>query len=175
MGSRSHADRADRSSAGPALTIGEVARRSGFGIKALRFYERRGILPAAGRSPGRYRLYTEADLRRLEFVRQAKALGLALDEIRELVVAAREQSCSMMRPRLLSVLDARIRQTAQQIETLARLKEELERRRRALTRRPPSDHGRGYCTCFEEHQSFIPIARLRRPKPRDAGRTRAGG
>src|SRR5262245_18584862 len=60
---------ADRSVAAPtgSLTIGEVARRSGFSIKALRFYERRGLLPASGRSAGGFRLYSEADLHRLEF------------------------------------------------------------------------------------------------------------
>lgn len=140
------------------LTIGEVARRSGFTIKALRFYERRGLLPPTARSEGGYRLYSEADLHRLDFVRQAKALGLALDQIRELVSSAREQSCSMTRPRLLSVLDERIRQTARQIETLTRLKKDLERRRRGLARRPPTDHGRGYCGCFSEGAALIPVS-----------------
>ena len=141
--SRSHANKADR-----PLTIGEVARRSGFSVKALRFYERRGLLPASGRSPGGYRLYAEADLHRLEFIRQAKALGLGLDQIRELVVTARKRTCSMTRPLLLRVLDERLAQTTRQIATLNRLKGELKRRRRALARRPPTDHGQGYCSCF---------------------------
>lgn len=89
-------------------------------------------MPASGRSPGGYRLYTEADLHRLEFIRQAKALGLSLDQIRELVVTAREQTCSMTPPLLLRVLNERILQTARQIETLTRLKKELDRWRRAL-------------------------------------------
>jgi len=42
------------------MTIGEVARRSGFTIKALRFYERRGLLPPSGRSAGKYRLYSRS-------------------------------------------------------------------------------------------------------------------
>jgi len=130
------------------LRIGEVARRSGFTVKTLRFYERRGLLHASGRSPGGFRLYTDADLHRLDFIRQAKALGLTLDQIRGLVVTARERSCAATRPLLLRVLDARIEQTAGQIETLSRLKQELERRRRVLARRPLTDHGRGYCACM---------------------------
>ncbi|MBI2467028.1 MAG: MerR family transcriptional regulator [Candidatus Rokubacteria bacterium] len=130
--------------------MGTVARRSGFCVKTLRFYERRGLLPAAGRSPGGFRLYTEADLHRLDFIRQAKALGLTLDQIRELVVTARERTCAMTRPVLLRLLDERVRQTKRQIEALGHLKAELERWRRALTRRPLTDHGRGYCACFEE-------------------------
>jgi hypothetical protein len=78
----------------------------------------------------------------------------------------------MTRPRLLSVLDGRIRQTAEQIVTLTRLKKELERRRRELARRPPADHGRGYCSCFSGGVALIPPAAIRRkrhaPGPRRA-------
>lgn len=166
--------RASPADGGPPrlLAIGEVARRSGFTVKALRFYERGRLLPSSGRSPGGYRLYTEADLHRLEFIRQAKALGLALGQIRELVSAAREQSCAMTRPRLLRVLDERIRQTAQQIATLTRLKQELGRRRRALARRPPTDHGRGYCACFSDGGALIPASAIRR-KQEAGARARA--
>lgn len=140
------------------LTIGEVSRRSGFSVKSLRFYERRGILAASGRSPGGYRLYTEADLHRLEFIREAKALGLALDHIRELMMATRERSCRMTRPLLLRVLDGRIVQTSRQIETLRRLRETLQRRRRALVSRAPTDHRLGYCACLSEGSVLIPAS-----------------
>lgn len=156
-----------RGPSAPPLTIGEVATRSGFSIKALRFYERRGLLPPSGRSAGGFRLYGEADLHRLEFIRQAKTLGLSLDHIRELLASARTQTCSMTRPRLLGVLDERIRQTALQIEMLSRLKKELERRRRILARRPPTDHARGYCACFEGSSGVALIPRIL-PKRADA-------
>ena len=130
------------------MTIGEIARRSGFTVKALRFYDRRGLLPPAGRSAGRYRLYREVDLHRLEFIQHAKALGLSLDEIRELVASARENGRSMTRARLRRVLTERMAQTTHQIAALTRLLKELERRRRALARRAPS--GQGYCTCLHE-------------------------
>ncbi|MBI4636499.1 MAG: MerR family transcriptional regulator [Candidatus Rokubacteria bacterium] len=143
-----------------SLTIGEVARRSGFSIKALRFYERRGLLPPSGRSAGGFRLYSEADLHRLEFIRQAKALGLDLEQIRELVVTAREQTCSMTRPLLLRALDERLLQTRRQISTLRRLEKQLAQRRRTLARRPPTDHGRGYCSCFHEGTGVTLVRRI---------------
>ena len=131
------------------MTIGEVARRSGFTIKALRFYERQGLLPPTGRSAGRYRLYCETDLHRLEFIRGAKALGLALNAIRELVVAAREQARGMARPQLLRVLEERIAQIGQQISMLTHLQKELVRRRRAVAQQlRPASSARGYCTCL---------------------------
>lgn len=164
VASRSPATPADgRASA--TLRIGELARRSGFSIKTLRFYERRGLLPAAARSAGGFRLYTEADLHRLQFIGQARALGLRLDQIRQLVVTARERTCAMTRPLLMKVLAERIRQTAGQIETLTRLKGDLEQRRRLLARRRPSDHGRGYCACFEDGQ---PAALIQRILPKGA-------
>lgn len=130
------------------MIIGEAARRSGFTVKALRFYERRGLLPPSGRRPSGYRLYSEADCRRLEFIRQAKTLGLTLGAIGDLVAAARDPRASGARPRLLRMLDERIAQTSQQIGTLTRLREELRRRRRALALHAPRRRGRGYCTCL---------------------------
>jgi DNA-binding transcriptional MerR regulator len=137
------------------MTIGEVSRRSGFTIRTLRFYERRGVLPPTARRPSGYRLYGDVDLRRLAFIRQAKALGLTLDAIRELVVAARQRNGATTRDRLLRMLEGRISQTTQQIETLTGLRNELHRRRRALRLRPRHNGGRGYCTCLQK----TPLAR----------------
>ena len=175
MASRSVASRADGRSSSPPLTIGDVARRSGFSIRALRFYERRGLLPASGRSPGGYRLYSEADLGRLEFIGQAKTLGLTLDQIRELVVAARERSCRMARPLLLRVLDERIMQASRQIQMLRRVRDTLQRRRRALVRRPPTDHGLGYCACFTDGRALIRASEILPKRQRLIAAARAGG
>lgn len=134
------------------MTIGEAARRSGFTIKTLRFYDRRGLLPPAGRTAGGYRLYAEPDLHQLEFIRQAKALGLTLDAVHELVSAVRVPNGQSPRARVRSVLDTRIAQVTQQIETLTRLRHELRRRQRGLARRRGRT-GRpgGPCTCLGDN------------------------
>jgi MerR family redox-sensitive transcriptional activator SoxR len=64
------------------LTVGEVARRSGFASSALRFYEREGLL-AATRTTGGQRRYERSVLRRLAFIRAARNVGLSLDEVRD--------------------------------------------------------------------------------------------
>jgi len=125
------------------VRIGEAARRSGFTVKALRYYDLHGLLPPAARSASGYRLYDAVDLHRLEFIRQAKALGLALDEIRQLVDAARTQDATA-RPRLRRVLDGHIAHITSQITMLARLRRELKRRRRSLPRSRPRDAGYFY-------------------------------
>lgn len=63
------------------LTIGEVARRSGFATSALRYYEDEGLIEAQ-RAPGRQRRYQRNVLRRLAVIRAARSVGLTLDEIR---------------------------------------------------------------------------------------------
>ncbi|MEA5391705.1 heavy metal-responsive transcriptional regulator [Cyanobium gracile UHCC 0139] len=63
------------------MKIGMLASRSGLPVKTLRYYEDLGLLPAIGRSEGGYRLFAEESLRRLEFIRRLKTLGLSLEEI----------------------------------------------------------------------------------------------
>ena len=63
------------------MKIGALAGRSGLPIKTLRYYEDIGLLPAVGLSEGGYRLFAEESLRRLEFIRRLKSLGLTLDDI----------------------------------------------------------------------------------------------
>jgi DNA-binding transcriptional MerR regulator len=132
------------------LTIGTLAGRSGFTVKALRYYDRRGLLPPAARRPRGHRLYVEADMHRLQFIRQAKALGLTLEAIRELMAAAGEHGGASTRTRLLRTLDDRIAQTTAQIGALTRLRQELQRRRSVLRCRRPRRGGGGYCTCLHE-------------------------
>lgn len=67
------------------LRIGELARRAGVTAKAIRFYERKGILPPATRAANRYRVYGEEAVETLRFVRQAAGLGLTLAEIEEIL------------------------------------------------------------------------------------------
>lgn len=64
-----------------ALTVSEVARRSGFAASALRYYEQAGLVEAS-RSGGGQRRYARNVLRRLAFIRAASNVGLTLDEIR---------------------------------------------------------------------------------------------
>lgn len=67
---------------GDLLTVGDVARRSGFAASALRFYEREGLVQAT-RTSGGQRRYERSTLRRLAFIRAARNIGLSLDEVRE--------------------------------------------------------------------------------------------
>ncbi len=67
------------------LTIGWLAKRADVGIDTIRFYERRGLLPAPARTAAGYRLYAPDTADRLQFIRRAKALGFSLEEITALL------------------------------------------------------------------------------------------
>lgn len=62
------------------LGIGELARRTGLSVPAIRFYEAKGLI-APLRTGGNQRRYLRADIRRLSFVLIAQNLGLSLGEI----------------------------------------------------------------------------------------------
>ena len=67
------------------LRIGELAQRTGVTAKAIRFYERKRVLPPAKRAANGYRVYGEDTLDVLHFVKQATGLGLTLTEIRDII------------------------------------------------------------------------------------------
>lgn len=62
------------------IPIGEMARRTGVAVSAIRFYEDRGLLQAL-RSPGNQRRFLRSDIRRVSFILIAQKLGLGLVEI----------------------------------------------------------------------------------------------
>ncbi|GAB3956336.1 hypothetical protein GCM10027614_68230 [Micromonospora vulcania] len=66
-------------------TIGELARRTGLTVKAIRFYSDRGIAPPTDRSPAGYRRYDAEAVTRLELVRTLRELGVDLATIRRVV------------------------------------------------------------------------------------------
>lgn len=65
-----------------ALTIGELAERSGLSVTAIRFYESK-YLVSSNRSPGGQRRFPRSNLRRLSFIKISQNLGFSLGEIRD--------------------------------------------------------------------------------------------
>ena len=66
------------------MTIGELSRRGGIPVKALRGYTDMGLVYSAGRSPAGYRLFDESALWCVAVISQLRSLGLTVAEIREL-------------------------------------------------------------------------------------------
>lgn len=66
------------------MTIGELSRRGGIPVKALRGYTDMGLVYSAGRSPAGYRLFDESALWCVAVIGRLRSLGLTVAEIREL-------------------------------------------------------------------------------------------
>ncbi len=107
----------------PLRKIGELARLTGSQVETIRYYEREGLLPVPGRSGGNYRLYGDAHVERLQFIRHCRSLDMTLDEIRSLLTFrdAPEQNCSEVN----TLLDRHIDQVAQRIAELKALQAQL--------------------------------------------------
>ena len=109
-----------------AMQIGEVAERTALTVDAIRFYEKRKLLPKADRSAGRFRLYSEEIIERLHFIQQMQGLGFSLREVRELIQLRERkvEACESVRELLKAKLtDVRVkvpRATASGVGTRSR-------------------------------------------------------
>lgn len=87
------------------MTIGQLARRTGASIKALREYERLGWLYTRGRSEGNYRLFDESALWCVQVIASLRGLGLTLNEIDDLIRRYGEHPGAPLGPLLGERLD----------------------------------------------------------------------
>ena len=117
-----------------ALRIGELAAASQVTPDTLRYYERLGLLDKPTRSPGGFRLYERGAFEQVRFIKQAQALGLELDEIRQLAKANSASGvaqCREVQPILrarLAELDARLSDLRVLRRTLSRALETCDQR-----------------------------------------------
>ena len=72
------------------LPIGVLSKQTACNIETIRYYEKAGLLPTPARSPAGYRRYGGADLKRLNFIRRARALGFSIEEVGKLLKLADE-------------------------------------------------------------------------------------
>jgi DNA-binding transcriptional MerR regulator len=89
------------------MKIGEVAERAGVSVDTVRFYERRGVLPAAERRPSGYRMFTESTVDRIRMAKTLQDLGFTLNEVVDALRAhdGGDATCESERWRLESVVD----------------------------------------------------------------------
>lgn len=69
------------------MKIKEIAERSGVPVDSIRHYEKSGLLPPPARANNNYRRYGDADLQRLHFIRNCRALDMGLPDVRRLLDA----------------------------------------------------------------------------------------
>jgi MerR family Zn(II)-responsive transcriptional regulator of zntA len=78
------------------MRIGELSKLAETNNETLRFYESKGLLEEPRRSDAGYRLYTNSDVQRVQFIMRARRMGFSLKEIDELLsmrVTREESTC----------------------------------------------------------------------------------
>ena len=118
------------------LKIGEVSKRSGIGIEALRFYEKSGLLDKPSRTYSGYRVYSAEVLERLAFIKRAQVLGFSLDEIKQIIADAHtgQSPCDEVREivrQRVDELDERMREMRRYRKELAATLSEWDAKGRA--------------------------------------------
>lgn len=107
------------------LTVSRLASLAGISSDTVRYYERIGVLQAAPRTAGGYRIYDEKAIERLHFIKGAQRLGLKLNEIRELLDIRDQGACPCGHADEL--IDTRIAELDEEIVRLTALRGELQR------------------------------------------------
>ena len=128
------------------LRIGEVSKRTGVAVGALRYYESLGLLKSK-RGENGYRYYAPAAVQEVQFIKKAQALGFSLEDIGEVLHLHQQGDvpCDLVR----SLLQEKIEQLAAQIQEMQSFKRSLEHYRdrwKALDSRPQPE---GICPLVE--------------------------
>lgn len=107
------------------MQIGDLSQHTGVNIETIRYYERVGVLPTPTRQANGRRSYTEADARRLGFIRHARELGFDLADVRALLALQEHPEASCEDASRLAA--AQLAEVESRISRLLSLREELSR------------------------------------------------
>ncbi|MBX7055842.1 MAG: heavy metal-responsive transcriptional regulator [Pyrinomonadaceae bacterium] len=119
----SYIDRFETSNAAANSKIGEVSKRSGIGVEALRFYEKNGLLERPNRTHSGYRTYSDDVLDRLAFIKQAQLLGFSLFEIKQLINQKRKGESPCLEAR--EIIRRRLDELNEKIAQLVKHRDEV--------------------------------------------------
>lgn len=105
------------------LLIGQLAAAVGVKSDTVRFYEKTGLLPRPKRTTSGYRVFDEASLRQLRFIRKAQALGFSLEEVRRILALRRANSGACQS--VLAIAEATLEETERKLRDLIRFRDSL--------------------------------------------------
>lgn len=108
-------------------SIGAAAKAADLPVKTIRYYEEINLVPKAARTNGGIhaagrRLYSDADIGRLSFIRHARLFGLSLADIRKLLALADSKGCPSKQPEYRETLSRHLRAIDERINHLLRLR-----------------------------------------------------
>jgi DNA-binding transcriptional MerR regulator len=112
------------------MTIGELARRTGLSIKAIREYEALGLIYSAGRSEANYRLFDESALWCVRTIANLRSLGLTVKEIQGLTEVYLDRPEEPIGPHLAALVERAERRIEERLAELESIRERIRGFRR---------------------------------------------
>jgi MerR family transcriptional regulator, copper efflux regulator len=107
------------------MTVGELSRRTGLSVKAIREYEALGLIYSAGRSEGNYRLFDETALWCARGISDMRSVGLTIKEIKQLADTYLADRDEPIGPKIAAALDRAEQRVATQLQELEALRRRI--------------------------------------------------
>ena len=108
------------------MNIGQAATASGVSAKMIRYYESIGLINAASRTDAGYRIYSDADIHTLRFIRRSRNLGFSVEQMTNLLALWQDRSRASADVKRIAAdhireLERKMRELAEMAETLRHL------------------------------------------------------
>ncbi|MDD9938266.1 MAG: MerR family transcriptional regulator [Myxococcales bacterium] len=117
---------APKTTQGPMLTTGDMARLGNTTLRTVRFYESEGLIEAADRTGGSHRKFAESELRKLQIISDLRDAGLSLQEIKDLIaLKSGAQDAASAAGRLSRSVARQVAEIDGRIAALQRVRAEL--------------------------------------------------
>lgn len=129
------------------ITRGELAKLAGVGIEAVRFYEKKALIPKPKRTESGYRQYSKEDVKQIRFIKRAQELGFTLKEIKNLLElqATSKAMCGDVKKRA----DQKFSEIEDRIRDLKRMQQSLREISRCCSKGQPTSNNCSILECFE--------------------------
>ena len=131
------------------LHVTDLANRTGVTPATVRYYSRIGLLNPERELENGYRLFSQDDLRRVEFIRQAQALGLRIGDIKQILktVELGEEPCQQVR----NLVEQRRATIHEEISQLQAIERRIERALESWRTMPANQSFNGlFCPLIEQ-------------------------
>lgn len=138
--------------------VSAVARRVGLPPRTVRYYDHIDLVRPGVRSDAGYRLYAAEDEGKLRFVKQARSLGLSLDEIKQLLAVAEAGCCGEVLPELHRLLEAKLEDLDARIADLTEFRARLAAFRDGRGSACGCTGHSPFCGCLEDAPQLVQLS-----------------
>lgn len=106
-------------------TIGKIAKEAGVGVETIRFYERKGLIKKPQKREIGFRVYSQEDVSKIQFIKRAQELGFTLREVKELIDLQSKKK--MTGGQIRDLAEKKVKNIQSKISDLERMKVSLSK------------------------------------------------